>query len=381
MSVIILKESGDRLNESFNKILNKLDFSPKGKIFIKPNFSGRPPIIAGENTDPIFLGALAKFLIKKGADEIIIGHGSLLSTADKHFPFEKMIEDGGFSFLKQIPKIRVVNLDEELKEIITYKNIKFSIPKFLKTIDTYINLAKAKTHMETTVSLSLKNQMGLVAMEDRINMHRTDLEKSIAYLGKLVNPNLNIIDGIISMEGNGPHHGNSRRLNIIVAGDDMVELDSVFCFLVGIDFKKVKHISVAKEISVGKYPDLSFLSSRGKDQIINFKLALKSEKFGNIYAWPTTACSRCITAINECGKLLKKHPIRHRKLLTKIFLGKKKINVIIGKAQGLQFPKNEKIICIGRCTKEFADKNEKEYLNKCPPSIKDALEWLKNITN
>ena len=109
-------------------------------------------------------------------------------------------------------------------------SIKFSIPKILKTVDAYINLVKIKTHMETTVTFSLKNQMGLVSIGDRINMHRTGLERLIAHLGKSIKPTFSIVDGIIAMEGNGPHHGQSRILDLIIAGNDMVELDSVVSF-------------------------------------------------------------------------------------------------------------------------------------------------------
>ena len=381
MSVLVLKEDGGNLARSFDKILNKFDFVHKKRVFIKPNFSGRPPIIPGENTDPVFLEELIKVLINKGTQEIYVGHGALLGTLDRQFPFEKIIDEGGFSFLRNIPQVKVLNLDNEEKEIIEYGGIKFSIPKILKTFCAHINLVKIKTHMETTVTLSLKNQMGLVSMGDRINMHRTALEKSIAYLGKLIKPTLNIVDGIISMEGNGPHHGQAQKTNIIVSGDDMVEIDSVICYLLGINFRKVKHISIAENIGVGNYPQNNFLSSVEKYKILDFKLASKFEKFGkNIYVWPTMACSRCITAVNECGKIVKKNPFKNLNLISKIYLGNRKINLVIGKTNenDLKLSKDEKIICIGQCAKDFAEKRNLDCLNKCPPSVQETLEYIKN---
>ena len=381
MSVLVLKEDGENLGKSLDKILSKFDFIHKKRVFIKPNFSGRPPLIPGENTDPYFLKELIKVLINKGTQEIYVGHGALLGTQDKQFPFEKIIDDGGFSFLRNIPQVKILNLDNEEKEIIEYNGIKFTVPKILKTFCAYINLAKIKTHMETTVTFSLKNQMGLVSMGDRINMHRTDLEKSIAYLGKLIKPTLNIVDGIISMEGNGPHHGQAKKTDIIVAGNDMVEVDSVICHLLGINFRKVKHISIAENIGAGNYPQNNFLSSIEKYKILDFKLASKFEKFGrNIYVWPTLACSRCITAVNECGKIIKKNPLKNLDLIRKIFLGKKKINIVIGKADELKLPNNEKIICVGQCTKNFSQKCNLGCLNKCPPSVQETLGYIrKNI--
>ena len=159
MSVFVLKEDGENLAKSLYKILNKFDFVHKKRVFIKPNFSGRPPIIPGENTDPEFLKELIKVLINKGTQEIYVGHGALLGTSDRQFPFEKIIDEGGFSFLKNIPQVKVINLDNEEKETIEYNGVKFLVPKILKIFCAHINLVKIKTHMETMVTLSLKNQM------------------------------------------------------------------------------------------------------------------------------------------------------------------------------------------------------------------------------
>jgi hypothetical protein len=236
--------------------------------------------------------------------------------------------------------------------------------------------------MEATVSLSLKNQMGLVAPGDRINMHHTKLEESIASLAVIAKPTLNIIDGIVAMEGNGPHHGKGKKLNIVAAGIDMVELDSMVSYIVGLDFKKINHISVAESLGVGKFPTEDDLSKIGEYKVSNFIPAAKFEKFGkNFYAWPTFACSRCITAINESGKEMKKHPLKNLKMLNKVFIGNKKVNVVIGRADDLVLPKGEKTICIGSCAKCFADKNGLKCLDKCPPSVKETLEWLKNEAN
>ena len=383
MSVIVLKENGETLRDSFLRIFEKLGFQPNGKVLIKPNFSGRPPIIPGENTDPQFLRELIGILIEKGAEEVIIAHGALLGTPDKHFSFEEVINGGGFSFLYEMPKVKILDLDKEEKELLEFDYIKFLIPKILRTVDFYINLAKIKTHMEATVTFSLKNQMGLASVGDRIRMHKTDLETTIAYLGKLIRrPDFSIVDGIIAMEGNGPHHGKSKKLDMIVAGDDMVELDSSICFLLNIDFKKVKHIITAEQLGIGHFPSEDYLNSISKYKILDFIYAARYEKFGkNIYAWPTTGCSQCITALNESGKIVKKHPFKYRKLIKKIFFGNKKINIVIGKADNLKLSENEKIIAIGHCAMNFAQRCNKNCVDKCPPTVKETIDHINKEVN
>jgi hypothetical protein len=67
MPATVIKENGKTLKQTFENIFKSFGGVSKGRIFIKPNFSGRPPLIAGENTDPIFLkkSADSNFLMMK----------------------------------------------------------------------------------------------------------------------------------------------------------------------------------------------------------------------------------------------------------------------------------------------------------------------------
>lgn len=378
MSVIILRDGDKNFEKSFTKIFSKLNFPLKDKVFIKPNFSGRAPIIPGENTDPEFLKSLVSFLSKNGVKDIIVGHGALLGIPEKKITFEEMIVGGGFAFLKKMPNVSLVNLDTVQREIIKSGEFSFSIPKILKEVDGYINLAKLKTHMETVVSLSIKNQMGLVSMIDRVNMHRNDLDGSLAYLAKAIKPDINIIDGLVAMEGNGPHNGTSIRINLLLAGDDMVETDSVTSFLIGIDFKTIKHIFIAKNIGVGEYPTEEFIHSIREYKVSNFKRADYCKKYlKNIYVWPTKSCSRCITILNEFGKFVKRRPLKNLKFIKKGIFGDEAINIVIGRADELKLNSKEKIIAIGSCTKTFCKRCSLNNLDKCPPSVTEVAEYIK----
>ncbi len=367
----------NNLKEKINLALVDFNFS-SSEIFIKPNLGGRYPIIPGENTDPIFLKILLEELLNKKARKIIIGHGDLLGVPQKRFPFEKIIKEGGFSFLREIKKVDLINIDKGKRKKIECEGFTFSLPTILEESDFYINLAKVKTHMETSVTLSLKNQMGLLPQEERIRMHQKSLEDLISLLAKVARPDISIIDGLKAMEGNGPHHGKTKELGIVAAGNDMVKLDSVVSFYSGFDFRRIKHISQARELGVGEYPSKKELSEITALGVERLKKAEKYYKFGkNIYVWPTTACSRCITALNESGKIIKKRPIANRKFIRKAFSGKEKINIVIGKATNLDLPKDEKCITIGRCTECFSKRKNIENLDMCPPTTQKTLQHIK----
>lgn len=61
-----------------------------------------------------------------------------------------------------------------------------------------------------------------------------------------------VVDGILSMEGNGPVAGNKKQTGVIIMGDNSVAVDSVCAKLMGFDWLKIKLIQRAFEKH--KYP-------------------------------------------------------------------------------------------------------------------------------
>ncbi len=375
----IAKNINNKIEEVFIKAFKELGLKPHGIVFLKPNLCGRPPILPGENSDPVFTKELVTFLLKNGASKVIIGHTSLLGTSDKAFPFEEVIKGGGFDIFYNMDRVEIMNLDLEKKNKERIEGAIFNIPEIVRKADFYINLAKVKTHMETTVSFSLKNQMGLLALQDRIRMHQTDLETHIALLGKILKPHLAILDGIVSMEGNGPHHGQPNKTNFIGFGTDMVELDSAVAYIIGFDFKAIKQIAIAQEIGAGQYPqEENLIKYKEAVNIKKFKPADKVYKYGkNAAAYPTYSCSRCITAVNEFGHAIKKHPLKNWWFIKKALFGRQKINIVFGKADELELDKKDKNIFIGRCSANCAQKHGQKCLDKCPPSVKETEVFIR----
>ncbi|MDD5693576.1 MAG: DUF362 domain-containing protein [Patescibacteria group bacterium] len=374
--VIIKKSSKDileiskRIEESFMEV----SFKPGRTVFIKPNLSGRQPITEGENTTTYFLDALILVLNKMNCEKIIIGHSSLLGTKDRSYPFEKIINDSGFSKYYKNKKIDLLNLDKAKKGKAEIGKFIFETPAKLKEVDSYINLAKLKTHMETTISFSMKNQMGLLSETNRVNMHRNNLEELIAKLGSIVTPTINIVEGIVGMEGNGPHHGVDKEVDLFFVGKNMVEVDSVISYLIDLNPNEVTHLAEAQALGVGKIPNIDGLKKYDKFKF-EFNKAVKFKKIGNkIFVWPTTSCSRCITALNEAGKEFRR-PNKIFKLFISGFFGKEK-HIIIGKGLPLKMPDNSKIICIGSCSGDLARKKSADCLKKCPPTVSEVKEYL-----
>jgi len=372
MAVYLEIYKGGNVGEYIQSLFDKINFIPKGTIFIKPNFCARPPVHKGENTDTKFIDYLADLLISYGC-QVLIGHTSLLGIPDNEFPFDKIINQSKTKFLRPHPKVKLIDLDKQQKKIINYNNFNFEIPKILFEVDSYINVAKLKTHMQTGVSLSLKNQMGLLSPQNKIDFHLLEIDKLIADLARVLVPKISLIDGVIGMEENGPHHGKAKKANLIFCGDDMVELDSFACRMIGFDFQEINHIRLAKEAGVGKFVDESLINKH-KDNIIKFKPAENFIiKWRKIYVWPSSACSKCNVLLNGIAKNIKHNPFNILKLFIK---NSQRINIIYGNCKERKLNYNEKYIGLGDCAKDFCLKNKIEFLNGCPPDIESAKAFL-----
>jgi uncharacterized protein (DUF362 family) len=364
------------LNSIIKQIFLDFDLAKHKKIFIKPNLGGRYPIIEGENTKYDIISKLCDIFNENGCQEIVIGHSSLLNFGDERCDFESLITHSNFYKLSKYRIAKLLNLDNVKRVSLKVKGFEFNLPEILQT-HFYINLCNLKTHMETTVSLSLKNQIGLLTDKERKKMHQTDLDTFIAYLGIVANSNLNIIDGRIGMEGNGPHHGHPRLANMIFCGDDMVEIDSLACKLIGIEPISVRHIRIAKEERVGNFIKEERYNVYRK-YIIKFRRPTEFyKKYLFLRVWPNKACSGCIFMLSKAHRTIRKNPIKLIKFLVRL-IQVKRFDIILGKDAEANLSKySNNIFAIGNCTKDFVRSNNLDkFLNGCPPEKNSIIRFL-----
>ncbi|MDI3548247.1 MAG: hypothetical protein PWR10_1899 [Halanaerobiales bacterium] len=118
-------------------------------------------------------------------------------------------------------------------------NKSFVLGKFIREADVIINLPKLKTHGLTMFTGAVKNLFGaipgLLKAEYHLKMPRIDLfSQMLIDLAFCVKPVLNIMDGIIGMEGEGPSGGSPREFGYLLASPSAVALDVVSALLLGI---------------------------------------------------------------------------------------------------------------------------------------------------
>ncbi len=361
------------LKRAFESLFDSSFIKLKDEVLIKPNWGGRLPIILGENTDAYFLKILTEVLVKRNVKKIYIAHYPLLKIGSEDYSFKNLLKIASVDKIKFPQNVEFLSLDDVEKEVVSIEGFKFNLPKLLSDV-FYIDLAKLKTHVETKVSLCMKNQMGLLPSEDKIAMHYKGLERGIALLASQLKPDLCIVDGIVSMDKNGPHHGRTRRTDILLYADNLIEIDFLTAYLMGYNPSEVKHINFAIGLGVGQAPANSIIEQYKQYKLRNFILPKECLQKFSLNIWPTTACSQCIFNLDKTQKLIKKDFFMLSNL---VFKNKGIYNIVVGKADNIMNKQLSNLIAIGECTRDLAKNNNVDYLKGCPPITGDIFKFIK----
>jgi uncharacterized protein (DUF362 family) len=86
------------------------------------------------------------------------------------------------------------------------------------------------------------------AMHERI---QEGLARRLADTAQVVQPHLNIVEGVVGREGTGFRRGRNRPLGLVVAGVNIVAVDSVASYLMGFDPQELVYLRVAAGVGLG----------------------------------------------------------------------------------------------------------------------------------
>jgi uncharacterized protein (DUF362 family) len=148
-------------------------------------------------------------------------------------------------------KVPFLNLSTDECTLYTVAGTEIMIPKTMTGADYVINLAKMKTCAHTTVTLGIKNLYGCFQEAKKSRLHKK-LDEVLPFLAKTIRTDMTIVDALTCMEGNGPVVGNPRRLGVIVAGTDVVAVDSFCIGLMGFKPEEIRHVANAARLGVGQ---------------------------------------------------------------------------------------------------------------------------------
>jgi len=218
--------------------------SPKGKLMLKPNYIIDKHPSTGVTTDAKVLEGAIRFLKNHGLRPIIIGEGSGLSDTFKVFRL------AGVDDVARRCGVELVDLnDDEMVEVENPNALALKKVRVAKTVleSQVVSVPKLKMHSISRVTLSLKNMMG--ATNPKGAMHGK-LDENIVDLNSVIKPRLAVIDAIIGGAGN--ELGSTPvKTGLMIAGRDLVAVDTVGTAVMGIDPEEIGHIQLAEDIGLG----------------------------------------------------------------------------------------------------------------------------------
>jgi uncharacterized protein (DUF362 family) len=126
--------------------------------------------------------------------------------------------------------------------------------------DKVINVPIAKTHGLATLTLGMKNWMGVMGgWRGRIHQR---LDKSLVDIAKVIKPTFTVLDAVRILTDNGPQGGSLldvKLLNTVIAGTDQVAIDSFGATLFGLTGDDLGYVRIGDQTGLGVM-DLSRLN-------------------------------------------------------------------------------------------------------------------------
>lgn len=281
--------------------------SGKDRIMLKPNLVAESPTFT---TKPEVIKALAN-LMKNAGKDVCIGEGSAAAggfnaTNEGIFRTKKQdILDGmqqyvfdqlGYTDLAQSINIPLVNLhsgdmaEVELQD--GYLFDKITLHNSVAETDLLCSVPMMKTHVLATVTLSMKNLIGVypgtVYYSVRSWLHdhaAANGSSGVAYeivdMLKAVKTGLVVIDASMAMEGDGPTDGTLVDMGLIIASTNPLAADMVGTKLMGFNLNEVPAISLAQQAGMGPV-SMDDIEIRGE----KIEDVRRSFRRPNIISWP-----------------------------------------------------------------------------------------------
>jgi uncharacterized protein (DUF362 family) len=166
----------------------------------------------------------------------------------------------GYTVMAKALKIPLINLhsgniiEVPLPEGYAAKSVK--IHKVLTDVDLVCSIPMMKTHSLATVTLAMKNLIGLYPgteyysvrswLHDRAaERGSTGVAFEVIDMNRAVKTGLSVIDATTAMEGNGPFGGQLVDMGLIIAGTSPLATDMVGTAIMGFELNSIPAINLA----------------------------------------------------------------------------------------------------------------------------------------
>lgn len=247
---LVKANPSEDLNGYISHVLDLIDFMPTcgvKSVVIKPNLCYYWDASTGYTTDPRVVAGIIDWVRERFGDVDIKVAEADASAMRTKYAFPAL----GYDRLAKEKNVELFNLSSDvlLDETVNVneREISFKIPELLKNCDLFVNVPKLKVMRATKITCAMKNVFGCIGFPRKVIYHKF-LHEAIVGINKVLHPHLTVVDGLVSL-GRFP-----VKLDLIMAGADVVSVDWVASQIMGYRPSGIKFLKLAVEEKIGN-PD------------------------------------------------------------------------------------------------------------------------------
>jgi len=217
-------------------------------VVVKPNIGwDRTPEYAA-NTNPEVVATLVRLCYEAGAKKVKVFDYPVNDA-------RRCYKQSGIADAARAAGAEVSFVDERKFKDVRINGMALKSWPLYKDIletDKIINVPIAKTHGLTTLTLGMKNWMGVMGgWRSRLH-HRID--ENLVDVSRAIRPTLIVLDAVRILTASGPQGGDLddvKKLDTIIVGTDQVAVDTYGATLFGIKGADLGYVKLGHEVGLG----------------------------------------------------------------------------------------------------------------------------------
>jgi uncharacterized protein (DUF362 family) len=219
-------------------------------IVVKANICTTKGFETGATVDPVLVRKCVEWILRNHSVKKIYIAEADATELDADVAFDALCWRKTFAGM---PNVELMNLSKD--ERVSAQPSRFlsrnlAMSKRYMEADYLISVGKLKTHSICGMTCILKNQFGSLPHRRKVEYHRL-LNAVILEANWLKPPNLCVVDGIISMEGEGPVNGIPKPTGLLLVGNDAVATDLVCAKIMGLRWNSIPYLRLAIKKGLG----------------------------------------------------------------------------------------------------------------------------------
>ncbi|MDR0248671.1 MAG: DUF362 domain-containing protein [Oscillospiraceae bacterium] len=219
---------------------------PGMRVSLKPNLVMAKPPGLGATTHCEIAEGLIMYLRGLGIDDI-----SVIESAWVGGDTEQAFDVCGYRALREKYGVALHDLKKDATTPARAGKYTFDVCRKALDTDFLINLPVLKAHCQTKLTCCLKNLKGCIPDSEKRRFHAIGLHEPIAHLARAIPVHFNVVDAVcgdLSME----EGGNPAQRNMLMAGSDMLLLDTYGAELIGLRSNEVDYLRIASGMGIGR---------------------------------------------------------------------------------------------------------------------------------